>query len=480
MNFKATILTYADKFEKRDTKFLMPEELLDLEKSTYWELGTNGYRLEYINVFDRYDNYIGELDSIEYGRLSSYLDRNYNHYLMDYIRDQNDIPKESYKEMKKRIEYDYSTMQEIYNQELGYVPAMYILMHSNTGQFGTNNKTSQINEKNIYQIFSMNFNREGYSFNTKEHSIYDLTRMQPQSYWSTNHLLMRVWDDTRQEVKFVSGDEKKAKKWEILDGVAEFKENSIILTSMPEGRGILRLKDIDDIKDVQASVQLLGNKLGSQGVYLRADEDLENYIYIQIKNNFLYVKEKSKGIESVLYSLDLDELDKVDYQSIEENKMEAEIVALETEIIYSDSVQLDQAKKELQEKNQKRVESVDEGAEPYIPVIELKEPGNRQMDISIIDNKIDILIDGKEAVDNLTTINDSKGSIYLETSWGEYAYSQRNLVDDVYDGVFKGLVVKKPLEEQVIYEDRLHGIDAFVYSIISIWETIVNWFIKTL
>ena len=44
-NYKSTILTYADKFEKEDPKFLKPDVLKEMEESSYWELGTNGYRL---------------------------------------------------------------------------------------------------------------------------------------------------------------------------------------------------------------------------------------------------------------------------------------------------------------------------------------------------------------------------------------------------------------------------------------------------
>ncbi|MDF2879069.1 MAG: glycoside hydrolase [Clostridia bacterium] len=57
-NYRGTMLTYADKFEEKDRKFLMPDELIGLEESTFWELGTNGYRLEYINVFDRNEKYL--------------------------------------------------------------------------------------------------------------------------------------------------------------------------------------------------------------------------------------------------------------------------------------------------------------------------------------------------------------------------------------------------------------------------------------
>ena len=86
LNFKATMMSYGENIESLDLKFLNPSELEELEKSSFWEPGTNGYRLEYINVFDRYNNYIGEIDPLRYAMISPYLERRYNHYLMDYIR----------------------------------------------------------------------------------------------------------------------------------------------------------------------------------------------------------------------------------------------------------------------------------------------------------------------------------------------------------------------------------------------------------
>jgi len=211
LNFKATMLTYPEKFERKDPKFLMPEELKELEKTTFWEMGTNGYRLAFINVFDRYDNYLGELDPLEHASVAPYLGRKYNHYLMDYIRDEDGIPKESYTRMKERISYDYKALRDIYTKSIGYVPGMYILMHSNTGSFGNNDKVSAVNEYWIKELFKMNFNREGFCFNQRNSSIYDLTRMQPQAYWYTNHLLMRIKYDINQDLEFVKGDLNKQK-----------------------------------------------------------------------------------------------------------------------------------------------------------------------------------------------------------------------------------------------------------------------------
>ena len=74
-NFKATMLTYADKLSKKDSKLLKGKDLKKLVDSTYWELGTNGYRLEYINVFDNDDNYLGELTTDEFIKASNTIKR---------------------------------------------------------------------------------------------------------------------------------------------------------------------------------------------------------------------------------------------------------------------------------------------------------------------------------------------------------------------------------------------------------------------
>lgn len=88
----------------------------------------------------------------------------------------------------------------------------------------------------------MNFNREGCSFNQRNSSLYDLTRMQPQPYWPVNHLLMRIKYDTKQQdITFKRGDTR-IEDWEILKGAGEYKKESIILTSLPEKEGLMRLK----------------------------------------------------------------------------------------------------------------------------------------------------------------------------------------------------------------------------------------------
>lgn len=422
-NLKATMLTYADKFEKEDSKFLRSNELLELVDSSYWELGTNGYRLEYINVFDKDSNYLGNLNSVEFAESASSMERDYNHYLMDYIRDEYNIPKESYEEMKQRIDSDYKALSKVYTKEISQVPKLYALMHSNTGQFGTNDKVSEINGKWIKELFNMNFNREGFSLNTIDSSIYDLTRIQPQSYWSTNHLLMRILDDTKQDIEFVVGDKEKASKFKEVSGKAEFKDDIIILTSLSEGKGVLKLLNSDTYKDVKVSTILNGNIIGSQGIYLRANDDQSDSLCVRLMNNVISIIENSKGSSNVIFSLDLSK-----------NKEEK---------------------------------------------FDIRDGGSRKVDITLVNDKISIDIDGTNIAKDLDVTNENQGSIYLESAWGEYGYSQRNIADDVYDGVFKKFRITD-VNDNELYDSSLKGVDSIIYSLRNFTDKIIDWFIKYL
>ena len=484
LNFKATMLTYPEKFEKDDPKFLMPDELKELEKSTFWEMGTNGYRLAFINVFDRYGRYLGELDPLKHAAVAPYLGRKYNHYLMDYIRDEYGIPKESHTRMKERISYDYEALRDIYTNSLGYVPGMYILMHSNTGSFGNNDKVSAVNEYWIKALFNMNFNREGFSFNQRNSSIYDLTRMQPQAYWYTNHLLMRIKYDVNEELAFVRGDEGKQKAWEVLKGAAEFQEESIVLTSLPKAQGLLRLKNSNDFGDIKLSVRLRGNKLGLQKIYVRADETLNRFLAVYLLNNVLYVTEKNGGGEKELFKLDLDRHDGKERLSIPEDRKAAEVRALETFTKYADSVE--KAKiyaAQLKDKTMETVSGVAEGAEEYIPDLSVHEKGDRILSVMLKGATVSILVDGREAVKDLALSEPKAGAVYLETAWGGYGWSQRNLADDVYDGVFEKLIITENTgakNERVLFDSSLQGFDAVKLAVKQRWNSLINWFIVNL
>lgn len=486
-NFKASMLTYAEKFEENDPKFLSAEDLIDLEDSSYWELGTNGYRLSYINVFDRYDYYLGELSTLEFAEMSDCLGRNYNHFLMDYIRDKYGVPKESYRQMYARISADYEGMNREYTQKIGKLPGLYSLMHANTGQFGNCKKVSSTNGEWIYKLFDLNFNREGFCWNSAdnaEHTIYDLTRMQPQSYWYINHLLMRIKHDSGLETQFVHGDEKEYQNWNVRQGALECKTEKLVVTSEPESEGLVLLKDVL-LQDGQVDVELTGNKFGTQTLYLRADEEMKNAVYVSIENNVLRIGEVTNGERGELFFLDLDDFDGIDSLSTEEDEKAARLKELSALLRYAkDTEEASAYNSDAKKVEAWQTASVEDGAEEYIPDIDIREAGDRKLSIVLAENKLKVTVDGRTAVNNLKLRNTAEGQIGLGCQWGGHGWSQRNLADDVYDGVFEKLTVKTlPAAEdtsETLYDNLLHGMDKMLFEVSRKWRALINWFIKNL
>ena len=86
------------------------------------------------------------------------------------------------------------------------------------------------------------------------------------------------------------------------------------------------------------------------------------------------------------------------------------------------------------------------------------------------------------AVEDVQIDSADAGYIFIMSGWGGEAYSQRNLADDVYDGVFVDFEVTQNTgakEEIVLYDDKLHGLDWFMWKAKHIWTAVLNWFINT-
>ena len=89
-------------------------------------------------------------------------------------------------------------------------------------------------------------------------------------------------------------------------------------------------------------------------------------------------------------------------------------------------------------------------------------------------------IDGENLVENLETGRNGRGYVFLESAWTGDTYSQRNLTDDVYDGVFEKLEITSANGENVIYDNLFHGIQKVALEAGNVWKRIVNWFIDAL
>lgn len=446
-NYKATFLSYANKMGNSERKFLQPDDMLKMTKTGYWELGTNGYRLTYINIFDKDGTYIGNRDEGEWTDKESI--EYYNHYLMDFIRDENMIPLENRTEMEERIAEDYQAMEQIYTKELGYIPGVYMIMHANAMNQSMNPLVSDANNVHIHRLFQMHFNREGNAFNPVDADLYDLTRVQSAAYWSTNHLLMKIQKDTGQKMQFVDGNQIDAEKWKVLQGAAEFAENRIILTSPPDESGQLYLSHSDDAKDVRITAKAKGNVVGRQAMYVRYDPAQDSFIRLILENNQIYVEQKKpqQEIESV-FSYTLDPV-----QWTEED------------------LQFDKASVYTREQTSSgRVSDEEE----YPVNIQ----HTRELELAIQGDVLKLAVDKQILLDNFKVDEAiDSGGVLLEAR-----YHELNEKDDIYDAIFEDVqvIALDDLKDQdVLFNHQVTGITAVIKGIENAFHKVVDWTVDT-
>ncbi|MFJ6210138.1 polysaccharide deacetylase family protein [Lysinibacillus sp. NPDC092081] len=290
LNYKATMFTYANKMDTRDNKFLKPKDLLLMKKSGFWELGSNGYRLTYINIYNNKGQSLGIVD--ENNVPDKTIIEYYNHYLMDFIRNQYMIPSETRQEMEKRVRKDYKLMHDIYKEELGEVPKVYAIMHANSLYNNMDSLVESANNKEVKDIFKMHFNLELGAYNDADADLYNLSRLQVSPYWSTNHVMMKIRQASKQNIEFEVGDHQQAKEWSVMNGAAEFQNNVITITSAPSSEGRVILKETLP-EQYNINFAFKGNVVGQQSIYLNYDEKNNSYIRVALIDNEIVVSEKS-------------------------------------------------------------------------------------------------------------------------------------------------------------------------------------------
>ena len=442
LNYKATMCTYSGNLTDHEDMYITAEDINNLLETSFWEIGSNGYRLSYINVFDRYRNYFGHLNLKELVAVREHLRRDYNHYLMDFLRDKDRLREETEEEMIERISWDYRQMREDYMSATGFVPALYILMHSNTRAFGNDQLVSYQNEKELTELFQMNINRQGTCLNTLDSLIWDLSRLESRHYFSPNHLMMRIWDDTGDNVYFMLGDEEAASHWDVSGGVADFEGDRIILTTMPYGTALMQLKD-QLPTDPDITVTLQGNVVGKQGVIMHATADGTTGIAITLENNYHVVRSMADQ-DMKLFEMNLFEFDGGPFISKEEDELQG-LIALQQAIIDfdDDPERVREAQAILPDLEAMTVVSIEEGGEPYYPDLDISQRDERKLRVRLAGNGLSVWLDDQLIVEDMRVPVTPERHLLLIGAVSEdiERFSRENLDDDVYDAVFINLTI---------------------------------------
>ena len=98
--------------------------------------------------------------------------------------------------------------------------------------------------------------------------------------------------------------------------------------------------------------------------------------------------------------------------------------------------------------------------------------------IELEENILHVFIDGNDVTGQVNVSVNNAGGIALASSWGGWGYSQRNVADDVYDGIFKNVVIMSG--NKTVYDNSLHGFDAVINAVGTSFNKVLNWFITNL
>lgn len=229
-----------------------------------------------------------------------------------------------------------------------------------------------------------------------------------------------------------------------------------------------------------------GNAFGAQQIYLRSTPDLSNAICVQLVNNQLVVEEIIGGTGRVLYREKLPIILGETIPSVEEDRRDALVRENEAFARYAPSpIAAEEYLGRAEALRDEPVPTVADGAEPYEGTQSFHRRSNHKILVLLRDDLLSVEIDGHMGPEDLPVRITERGGVFLGASWKGDAWSQRNLADDVYDGVFYQLRIlshtgRAADEERVIYTSEYTGWEKTKKNMRERWDALIGWFLKYL
>ena len=444
LDFTAVLAVYASDVERGRIR---GEALRDLEQTDHFVVATCGYERSYINVFSKSGSFIGRLSAEEFDAMEDYI-ADYSYSLMDFLRDSDRLPTESQAALEQRVTQDYMKTANVFRQALGRVPSMLMLTRPNTGAFGDVQAASNINKSLLTSAYTMNFNRRGTALNTQAIPIYDLSYMRVESDFSANHLMMKLWDDSGDDVVFALGSPDEAAKWTVDEGIAEFDAGSMTLTTLPNAGARAALSNML-LDDFELEVTLKGATAGRQSIYLRTDRSCAAGVELCFEDGALTVRPAGQTGSTWLH-VNLGAVSGERRQSVEEAELAGQIAMNEAILQYdTNENRRQEAEANLTRLRRLRVRTVAEGASAVRDDISGTEHQDRKVFVRLSGDRLTLRVDGHTVVDGLSVATSGRGTVALGSGVSAAGLAADS-PDDVYDGIFEKLVIRN-LNGEIYY-----------------------------
>ena len=163
-----------------------------------------------------------------------------------------------------------------------------------------------------------------------------------------------------------------------------------------------------------------------------------------LENNYLVIRSAAEP-DVKIHELSLFEFDGGPFISKEQHELDG-LIALQKAIIEfdEDPERVRKAESILPDLEAMVVVNIEEGGEPYYPDLDISQRDERKLRIQLKENKLNVWIDDKPAVEDLRVPATGGDHILLvgAVSNDIERFSQENLDDDVYDAVFIDLKIR--------------------------------------
>ncbi|MDR2137052.1 MAG: glycosyltransferase [Synergistaceae bacterium] len=272
-NLRATMYLQTAYLQHGDSFFIRAAELKALARNHYWDVGSQGYELRYINEMPG---------------------GGHSFFLTDRLRDEYREPIESGDALIRRFEEDYALSSALIEEFAGKKPESYIFMPANMLWNSLDDEVESINARLLDKYYEIAFAREGACYNTRETAPYNLTRMQVHPDWSVNRLLMEIEASSPNRHAYEQNDEERYHLWYANTGALSSGGAGLVLTAPKDQEGFAWLRGTDVWDNVDFTLRFSGSERGTQKVYLRYASS-QSYICAALSRNNLVVQEKVPG-----------------------------------------------------------------------------------------------------------------------------------------------------------------------------------------
>jgi hypothetical protein len=272
-NLRAAMYLQTAYLKQGDSFFIRSAELKALARNPYWDIGSQGYELRYINVMP---------------------DEGHSFFLTDYLRNEDLDPIETGEELLRRFETDYELSSGLIEEYSGQKPEAYIFMPANTLWRSLDETVEAANARLLDRHYKVAFAREGSCFNTRETAPFNLTRLQVFPYWSVNRLLMEIESSSPLRHAYEQADEEQNRLWHTEAGALQFSGQAMVLTAPKDREAHAWLRGTDAWDNVDLSVKCSGSRQGAQKIYLRYTSP-RSYICVEVSRNSVTVRERAEG-----------------------------------------------------------------------------------------------------------------------------------------------------------------------------------------